>query len=270
MKLQISAIFSFLLFSIGASANSYSTCLVNYTGNYYYVAKDGQRYGDLLPTVHQAIQLQQQLQNAGICQWTYTSPGMCSLEYTGNYYYVARNGSRISELKTNYREALQTEGTLYNSGNCDRASYNSQLVCSVDYTGNYYYVSRNGSRFSELVANLNQVLNMQSDLAYGRACQIGYPTDSCRMEYTGNYYYVSLRGKRFSELAPNLNQALMSQQSLSSNNVCQRPRPESCGIQYTGNYYYVDRNGSRFSDLVTSIHQATQTLDQLRYSGNCY
>lgn len=42
--------------------------------------------------------------------------------------------------------------------------------CRLEYTGNYYYVARNGSRLSELVANLSQADDKLRTLRYLQNC----------------------------------------------------------------------------------------------------
>lgn len=273
MKLILASLITFAALLANAQypyPQSYTTCKVEYTGNYYYVSKDGQRFTELVSSLQQAISQQQQLENSGMCAYSNVSPGKCQLEYTGNYYYVSRNGNRVSELVSGYQSALNTRDQLYQSRNCDQTTYQITHQCKVEYTGNYYYVSRGGNRFSELVSSLDQATRTRDDLARNYVCQVQYQTASCKLEYTGNYYYLSINSTRASELVSDLNQALNQQRGLYDRGMCGAPQAESCTIAYTGNYYYVARNGNRLSELVSDLNRANNTLQQLRYSRNCY
>lgn len=248
---------------------SNSLCKLEYTGNYYYVSKDGSRFTELT-TMQQALSQKQQLENQGMCRPN-LQVGSCQLEYTGNYYYVSRNASRFSDLVSGYQSALQTRDQLYNSRNCDENTYRPTASCKIEYTGNYYYVSRNASRFSDLVADLNQVSRTRDDLVRSYVCQPQYQTAPCRLEYTGNYYYISINSARSSDLNANLQAVLNQQVDFANRGLCSQAQSnDRCTIEYTGNYYYVARNSSRISDLVGNMSQASQTLSQLQYSRNCY
>jgi hypothetical protein len=131
-------------------------------------------------------------------------------------------------------------------------------------------VSRSGNRFSELVSSLDQATRTRDDFARNYVCQVQYQTAACKLEYTGNYYYISINSTRASELISDLNLALNKQRGLYDRGMCGAPQAESCAISYTGNYYYIERNGSRLSELVSDLNRASNTLQQLRYSRNCY
>ncbi len=273
MKLILATLIYFTAVLVNAQypyPQSYTNCKLEYTGNYYYVSKDGQRFTELVSSLQQAIRQQQQLENSGLCAYSSDSPGKCQLEYTGNYYYLSRNGNRLSELVSSYQSALNTRDQLYQSRNCDETTYQVSHQCKVEYTGNYYYVSRSGNRFSELVSSLDQATRTRDDFARNYVCQVQYQTAACKLEYTGNYYYISINSTRASELISDLNLALNKQRGLYDRGMCGAPQAESCAISYTGNYYYIERNGSRLSELVSDLNRASNTLQQLRYSRNCY
>lgn len=246
-----------------------AVCKIEFTGNYYYVSKDGSRFTDLTSNLQQAISQKQQLESSGICGYS-AAPGTCQLEFTGNYYYVSRSGTRFSELVSDYRTALQTRDTLYRSRNCDEQTYRPTATCKLEYTGNYYYVSRNGTRFSELVSNLDQATNLRNDLARNYVCQVQYATAPCRLEFTGSYYYTSINSTRSTELVSSLDQALNQQGALYNRGMCSAPVPERCSIEYTGSYYYVARAGTRISALVSDLYSAQSTQRLLYNARACY
>lgn len=276
MKPVISSFFIILALTSTAHADpypsqqEYTNCRLEFTGNYYYVSRNGQRFTELTSNIQQALQQQSQLAQSGSCEYSHQTPGTCQLEFTGNYYYVSRNGTRMSGLVSDYRTSLNTRDLLYQSRNCDENTYHPNLSCKIEFTNNYYYVSRNGNRFSALVSDLNQATNTRDDLARNYVCQAQHQQQSCRLEYTGNYYYISINSQRTSELVPELNQALSKQRTFSERGMCWPVKAERCTIEYTGNYYYVARNGSRLSELVSNLSQADTTLRELRYSQNCY
>lgn len=244
-------------------------CRIEYTGNYYYVSKNGQRFGELTADLRKALEQQNSLERSGACVTNYQAAGSCQLEYTGNYFYISRNGTRMSELTLNYQNALATRDMLYQNRNCDENTYRTAAVCGIQYTGNYYYVSRNGNRISELVLNLDKALNTRNDFLRGYVCRENVIQDACRLEYTGNYYYVSVRNQRSSELVLDLNKALNQQRYMADQRLCQFQMPERCTLEYTGNYYYVARNGQRITSL-TALNQAQASFQQLQMSRNCY
>ena len=247
-----------------------SQCKLEFTGSYYYVSKDGSRFTDLTSNMQQALQQKQQLENQGMCRAA-VNAGSCQLEYTGSYYYVSRSGSRFTELVTDYISALRSRDQLYQSRNCDQNTYQPHASCKIEYTGSYYYVSRNGSRFSNLVSDLNSATRTRDDFARNYVCQVQYQSAPCRLEFTGSYYYLSINSTRASELNSNLNVVLNQQNDFSNRGLCSQPNSnDRCSLEYTGSYYYVARNGSRISQLVSSMSQASQTMNQLQYSRNCY
>ncbi len=246
-------------------------CRLEYTGSYYYVSRGGQRFTELTGSLQQALAQQAQLVNTGTCSYPAQSPGPCQLEYTGSYYYVSRQGVRFSELVSDFRAALRTRDVLYQNLNCNENTYRPMQFCQIEYTGSYYYVSRNGTRFSELVSDLNRATQTRDELAQNYVCQPKYQSSSCRLEYTGSYYYISIDARRSSELSSSLNQTIQKQRDFAGRGLCTIPRSnERCSIEFTGSYYYVARTGTRFSNLVSNVSQAESTLNELRYSQNCY
>lgn len=246
-------------------------CRLEYTGSYYYVSRGGQRFTELMGSLQQALSQQAQLVNSGACAYPVQAPGSCQLEYTGSYYYVSRNGVRFSELVSDYRTALATRDVLYQNLNCNENTYRPRQLCQIEYTGSYYYVSRDGTRFSDLVSDLNRATQTRDDLAQSYVCQPKYRTSSCRLEYTGSYYYISIDARRSSELSSSLSQTLHQQRDFAGRGLCRlTPSDERCSIEFTGSYYYVARTGTRFSNMASTLAQANSTLNELRYSQNCY
>jgi hypothetical protein len=247
------------------------SCKLEYTGNYYYISRNGTRFTELTSSLQQALNQKQQLVSQGMCSNYSQDNGKCDLEYTGNYYYVSRNGARIADLTSNLQQALNTRDLLYRAQECNYQTYQPTTSCAIEYTGNYYYVSRNGTRFTNLTSSLQQVTNEREQLVRNYVCQSAYQYAPCRLEYTGNYYYISINSSRATELTQNLDQILRQQQDLASRGMCSTPQAtEQCRVDYTGNYYYVSRNGSRISDLKQDYYIANQIMYSLQSSRNCY
>lgn len=274
MKLFLSILTMLSAIGTASYANpyeqSYTTCKIEFSGSYYYVSRNGQRFTELTSSLQQAIGQQQQLENSGMCEYSQQSPGTCQLEFSGSYYYVSRNGTRMSELTSSYRSALNTRDTLYQARNCDVNTYYPSQTCKVEFSGSYYYVTRNGNRFSELVSSMNQAIQTRDDLARNYVCQVQYAQHSCRLEFSGSYYYISINSQRASELVSDLNSVLNQQRIFYDRGMCTAPQADRCTIEYSGSYYYVARNGTRLSQLVSSLNEANNTLYQLRNSQNCY
>lgn len=248
----------------------FTNCRLEFSSNYYYVSRNGQKFTDYTSNLNQAIEQQRNLERTGVCQYSSQSPGSCQLEYSSNYYYVSRNGSRMSEFVSDYRSALSTRDLLYQSNNCDTGTYRPYQVCTLEFSSNYYYVTRNGSRFSDYFSNLNEAAFTRDDFARNYVCQIKYEQQNCRLEYSSNYYYISTGSKRISDYYSRLNQAIDQQRAFSDRGMCAPAIPERCSIEYSSNYYYVARNGSRISDFESNFAQADSTLRELQYSRNCY
>jgi hypothetical protein len=249
---------------------SNSVCKLEYSGSYYYVSKDGQRFTELTQSPQQAISQKQQLENQGMCRTYGVDPGSCQLEFSGSYYYVSRAGTRFSSLVSNYADALRTRDMLYQSRNCNESTYRPNASCKIEYSGSYYYVSRNGTRFTGLTSNLNDVTRMRDDLTRNYVCVAQYQSAPCRLEFSGSYYYLSINSARSSELTSSLMTILNQQRDFASRGLCSQPSyGERCTIEYSGSYYYVARNGSRISELTSSLPQVDNTLRQLQYSRNC-
>lgn len=248
----------------------FTNCRIEFSNNYYYVSRNGQRFTDFTSNLNYAIEQQRNLERSGSCQNSYQSPGSCQLEFSSNYYYVSRNGSRMSEFVSNYRSALLTRDQLYQSNNCDDGTYRPYQTCSVEFSSNYYYVAKNGSRFSDFFSNLNQATSARDDLARNYVCQIRYQQQNCRLEYSGSYYYITANSSRISDFYSQIYQALDQQRAFSDRGMCTPPIAERCSIEYSGSYYYVARNGSRLSEFVSNISQADSILRSLQYSHNCY
>lgn len=247
------------------------TCKIEYTGNYYYVSRDGTRFTDLTSSLQQALGQKQQLVSNGMCSNYYQDNGKCEVEYTGNYYYISRNGSRFTGMTSNIQQSLQERETLYRAGECNQQTYQPNTQCSIEYTGNYYYVSRGGTRFSNMTSSLQQVTADRDLLVRSYVCQSSYQYAPCRLEYTGNYYYISINSNRASEMTSNLDQVLRQQQDFVSRGMCSTPPAnERCNIDYTGNYYYVSRNGSRLSPMNSDYGIVNQMLYSLQSTRNCY
>lgn len=247
------------------------TCKLEYTGNYYYVSRNGARFTELTSSLQQALDQKQQLISQGMCSNSYQDSGKCDVEYTGNYYYVSREGARIGDLSPNVQAAINTRDMLYRSQECNYQTYQPTTQCSIDYTGNYYYVSRSGRRFTDLTTSLQQASNARDQLVRSYLCQAAYQYAPCRLEYTGNYYYLSINSRRASDLTPNLDMILRQQQDFVSRGMCSSPQAtEQCRVNYTGNYYYVSRNGARISDLKQDYYLANQIMYSLQSSRNCY
>lgn len=247
------------------------SCKLEYTGSYYYVSRNGARFTELTPNMQQAISQKQQMTYNGACANTYQDNGKCDVEYTGSYYYVSRNGSRFAGLTPNIQSALQDREQLYRAGECNQQTYQPVSQCSVEYSGSYYYVNRNGSRYTGLTSSLQQATSDRDLLVRSYICQAAYQYAPCRLEYTGSYYYISINSSRASELNPNLDQVLRQQQDFTSRGMCSAPQAtERCTVDYSGSYYYVSRNGSRISGLNSDYGIANRIMYSLQSTRNCY
>lgn len=245
-------------------------CLIEYTGSYYYVSKNGTRFGDLTSSLSQVIANKQQLESSGICAYSQAQQS-CQIEYTGSYYYVSRAGTRFSDMSSNLSSVLAVRDQLYQSRNCSAATYQPTSSCSIEYTGSYYYVARDGTRFGDMTSNLAQATATRDSLVSQYVCQAQYVAAACRLEYTGSYYYISINGNRSTDMTSNLNQALNQQSDLAGRGLCSLVSSnERCSLEYTGSYYYVARDGTRISDMSSNMSQVSVVMGQLQSSRNCY
>jgi hypothetical protein len=141
-------------------------------------------------------------------------------------------------------------------------------LCKVDYDGNYYYVSRNGTRFSNLTSSLSSALSKKSELINSGVCfhDSGELKGQCKVSYDGNYYSVSRNNSRLSSLTSSLNSAIQTRDTLYQNAECssQTYQPQDlCKVDYDGNYYSVSVNGYRFTSLTSSLNSAVSSRDNL-------
>ena len=246
-------------------------CKLEYTGNYYFVSRNGTRLSEMTSNMQQALSQKQQMTYNGMCSNSYQDNGKCEVEYTGNYYYIARGGARFTPMTSNIQASLSERETLYRAGECNQQTYQPSGMCSVEYTGNYYYVARNGARFGAMSSNMAQVTQERDMLVRQYVCQQQYQSAPCRLEYTGNYYYITINSARASEMTANLDLILRQQQDFVSRGMCSYPQAsEVCRVDYTGNYYYVSRNGQRMSGMNSDYNIVNRILYSLQSSRNCY
>ncbi len=255
----------------GGYVRGFPSCPVEYTGSYYYVSKNGSRFTPLVSNLDQVLDQQQDLLNSRVCDYSGRPPGLCQVSYTGSYYYVTRNSTRITALTSNIQESQHSLEALLNTGNCETSYYGPQDECSVEYTGSYYYVAKNNQRYSQLYSNYFEAINFYGNSINSGMCTESRAQNTCNLEFTGSYYYVSRNQSRFSDLRSDLNQALNDQWSFIHDRLCDSPRSYArCSIEYTGSYYYVAREGSRISALFSQVNQAQGVLRALQQANSCY
>ncbi len=142
-------------------------------------------------------------------------------------------------------------------------------LCDIDYTGSYYYVSKNGQRFSDYYSQFSSADSFMRNLLQSHACRqksIAY----CSLEFTGSYYYIAKNNSRFSDHYSQVNNAFNALQAFQQSRVCGAITPRPCSIEYTGSYYYVARSGSRISEYYSQLGNVQSFYSNLRASRVCY
>lgn len=271
-------IFVFGLIAWGAQASPhdrprwYSSCVLEYTGDSYYLARNHTRFTEFFANIEQALDEQQRLQHSGLCEWTAQSPGLCRVGYTGTDYYVARGEWRMGDFFSNLEEALRLQNLLVDSRNCeDSRDVQPSGVCDIQYTGDYWYVTLNGKRIADFHSEYIPAVLERDDLISRGMCSPQSRYSRCGIRYTGTYYYVNRDDQRYTPFYTNLDAAGTMIWRLEDDRICTDQEPAlPCSVEYTGTYYYVRRESERYSEFFSDYVHATDELRHLQNFNVCY
>ena len=188
-----------------AAAPQGALCQIEFTGQYYYASRDGQRMSDFTQDYMQAIQARDQLHRSGQCDGrTYNPTAVCEVSYTGTYYYVTRDGQRMSGFISDLMQTTYIRDRFFYNQVCQSIYPTSN--CRLEFNGNFYYNTIQNQRMSGFAPTLDQALQDQRILFNQSLCR--YPmAETCSIQNTGSLFYVDRSGNRLSGFVSNMTMA---------------------------------------------------------------